>query len=78
EFSDYLDKIYYLRWAQQGDPFFAKAGALDNVTLGYGILMSGYSNTTEYPQIRKVGVHTGMQFNKLGWEAFMANVKEIT
>ena len=78
EFSDYLDKIYYLRWAQQGDPFFAKAGALDNVTLGYGILMNGYSNTTEYPQIRKVGVHTGMQLNKLGWEAFMANVKEIT
>ncbi len=78
EFSDYLDKIYYLRWAQQGDPFFAKVGALDNLTLGYGILMNGYSNTTEYPQIRKVGVHTGMQFNKLGWEAFMANVKEIT
>ena len=78
EFSDYLDKIYYLRWAQQGDPFFAKAGALDNVTLGYGILMNGYSNTTEYPQIRKVGVHTGMQFNELGWEAFTANIKEIT
>ena len=78
EFSDYLDKIYYLRWAQQGDPFFARVGALDNVTLGYGILMSGYSNTTEYPQVRKVGFHTGMQFKKLGWEAFMANVKELT
>lgn len=78
EFSDYLDKIYYLRWAQQGDPFFAKVGALDNVTLGYGILINGYFNTTEYPQVRKVGLHTGMQFNKLGWEAFMANAKEVT
>lgn len=78
EFSDYLDKLYYVRWAQPGDPFFAKLGAMDNVTLGYGILMSGYSNTTEYPQVRKVGIHTGMQFNKLGWEAFMANAKEIT
>ena len=76
--SDYIDKFYYIRWGQQGDPFFAKLGAMDNVTLGYGILMNGYSNTTEYPQVRKVGIHTGMQMNKLGWEAFMANAKEIT
>lgn len=78
EFSDYLDKVYYVRWGQQGDPFFAKAGALDDVSMGYGILLNGYSNTTEYPQVRKVGVHTGMQGDKMGWEAFMANVKEIT
>jgi hypothetical protein len=78
EVSDYFDKIYYVRWAQPGDPFFAKLGALDNVTLGYGILMSGYSNTTEYPQVRKVGVHTGMQLKRLGWEFFTANAKEIT
>jgi len=78
EFSDYLDKLYYVRWAQPGDPFFAKLGAMDNTTLGYGILMSGYSNTTEYPQVRKVGIHTGMQIGGLGWEAFMANAKEIT
>jgi hypothetical protein len=78
EFSDYLDKIYYVRWGQKGDPFFIKAGAFDNVTLGYGILVNGYSNTTEYPQVRKVGVHTGMQYGKLGWEVFMANIKEIT
>ncbi|HCK99449.1 MAG TPA: hypothetical protein DHW42_05005 [Candidatus Marinimicrobia bacterium] len=77
EFSDYLDKFYYVRWAQQGDPFFAKLGAIDNVTLGYGILMNGYSNTTEYPQIRKVGVHTGMQIGNLSWEAFIANAKEM-
>ena len=78
EFTDYLDKFYYVRWAQQDDPFFAKLGAMDNVTLGYGILMSGYSNTTEYPQIRKVGIHTGMKIGDLGWEAFIANAKEIT
>ncbi len=78
EVSDYFDKIYYLRWGQQGDPFFAKVGALDNVTMGYGILLNGYSNTTEYPQVRKIGIHTGMQMDKLGWEAFIANAKEIT
>jgi len=78
EFADYLDKIYYIRWARKGDPFFLQAGALDNVTLGYGILMHGYSNTTEYPQIRKIGVHTGFQFSQLGIEAVVANTKEMT
>ncbi|MFH2024653.1 MAG: FecR domain-containing protein, partial [bacterium] len=78
QISDYIDKFYYIRWAQPGDPFFAKLGAMDNTTLGYGILMNGYSNTTEYPQVRKVGLHTGMQIGSLGWEAFMANAKEIT
>ncbi|HPC35964.1 MAG TPA: FecR family protein [Candidatus Marinimicrobia bacterium] len=78
EFTDYIDKLYYVRWAQQGDPFFIKIGALDNVSMGYGILLNGYSNTTEYPQVRKVGIHTGMQRSKIGWEAYMANLKEIT
>jgi len=78
EFSDYLDKIYYLRWGRQGDPFFAQAGALNHVTLGYGILMSGYSNAIEYPQVRNIGVHTGMKFDKLGWEIMVADIKEIS
>ncbi len=78
EASDYLDKLYYVRWGQQGDPFFAKLGAMDNVTMGYGILLNGYSNTTEYPQVRKVGLHTGMKLGSIGWEAFVANAKELS
>ncbi|MBO8131755.1 MAG: FecR domain-containing protein [Candidatus Marinimicrobia bacterium] len=78
EFSDYLDKIYYLRYGTVEDPFFIKVGALDNVTLGYGILMNGYSNTTEYPQVRKVGIHGGFKLgNNIGIEGFLANIKEL-
>ncbi|MCF7885701.1 MAG: hypothetical protein K9M80_04315 [Candidatus Marinimicrobia bacterium] len=78
EFSDYLKKIYYIRWGEQGDPFFLKAGALEQVTLGYGILMDGYTNTAQYPQERKVGIHTGMKMDNIGWEAFLADINEIT
>lgn len=78
EFSDYLKKIYYVRWGHPGDPFFMKAGALDQVTLGYGILMDGYTNTARYPQERKIGVHTGMNMGNLGWQAFMADINEIS
>ncbi|MCD6100906.1 MAG: FecR domain-containing protein [Candidatus Marinimicrobia bacterium] len=77
EFSDYLDKIYYLRYGTTQDPFFIKIGALDNVTLGYGILLNGYSNTTEYPQVRKVGLYTGFRMGNIGIEGFVANIKEV-
>jgi len=78
EVTDYLNKIYYVRWGKQGDPFFARAGALNYVTLGYGILMHGYSNSIEYPQVRNIGVHTGMKFDRLGWEIMMGDIKEIS
>jgi hypothetical protein len=78
EFSDYVDKIYYIRWGQLGDPLYVKFGGLESMTFGYGILMDGYSNLTEYPQVRKVGTHLGLQFGKLGVQGFIANWKEIS
>ena len=76
--SDYLEKIFYLRWGKQGDPFFARAGALQNITLGYGILMQGYSNAVQYPQVRNLGGHLGMKIGKFGWEVMVADVKELS
>ena len=32
--SKILDKILYLRWGEETDPFWVKLGSLDNVTLG--------------------------------------------
>jgi hypothetical protein len=44
EASDIIDKFLYIRWGEKSDPFWFKWGSLDNVTLGYGGLLSGYSN----------------------------------
>ncbi|MFH1006517.1 MAG: hypothetical protein V1800_03300 [Candidatus Latescibacterota bacterium] len=49
-------KIYYLRYGRPGERIFVKAGALDNVTLGYGLIMDGYNNTLEYPGVKKLGL----------------------
>jgi hypothetical protein len=49
-------KIYYIRYGHPGDKLFAKLGALDDVTLGYGLIMSGYSNALQYPDVRKMGL----------------------
>ncbi|MCK5732750.1 MAG: hypothetical protein KAI38_01080 [Candidatus Latescibacteria bacterium] len=51
-----LRKIYYVRYGRSGEPVFVKVGALDNVTLGYGLMMEGYCNSLEYPGVKKLGL----------------------
>ena len=51
-----IDKIYYIRYGNKWSKNYFKIGALDNVTLGYGILINRYANTLLYPQVRKVGM----------------------
>lgn len=51
-----LRKIYYVRYGQPFDRFYVRAGALDDVTLGYGLIMDGYRNTLNYPADKKLGV----------------------
>ena len=51
-----IDKIYYIRYGNNWDRNYFRIGALDNVSMGYGILLNNYSNTLLYPQVRKVGL----------------------
>ena len=58
-----LRKIYYVRYGQPEDFLFFKMGALDRVTLGYGLIMDRYRNTLQYPGIKK----TGVRFQTRSW-----------
>ena len=78
EASDIIDKFLYIRWGEKSDPFWFKWGALNNVTLGYGGLLSGYSNMMEFPSVRKVGINTGIGFGSFGTELFLSNMKDFT
>ena len=60
-----IDKIYYLSYGKTSDPLYFKIGALDRVDLGYGILVSGYSNAVQYPSVRNIGLDIRAK-NKLG------------
>lgn len=77
EVSDIADKFLYIRWAEKSDPFWFKLGALEGITLGYGGILSGYSNMMEFPSVRRVGINTGVNFAGFGAEIFMANVKDF-
>lgn len=71
-----FDKIYYFSYGKTSDPFYFKAGALDNVSLGYGILVDDYSNTVQYPSVRNIGLDIRMN-NKLGqMEGFINDFKQ--
>ena len=71
-----IDKIYYLRYGFPGDPLYGKMGALDQVNLGYGILVDGYSNAIEYPQVRKIGLDFEFTKGLYFYQGFVNDFKE--
>jgi len=78
EAKDVIDKIMYVRWGEPGDPLYVRVGTLENVVLGYGLFMNGYSNMMEYPSVRKTGHHIGLKFGNFGIENVVANYKEFS
>lgn len=55
-------KIYYVRWNQPGDGFYARVGALENINMDAArLITSNFGNVANYPGQKLVGVH--MQVN---------------
>lgn len=58
-FESVLRKIHYLQYGdieQEEDRVYVRVGALENVTLGYGLIMSDYRNTLDEPGVKKTGL----------------------
>ena len=73
-------KIRYIRFGHSGDPLFLKLGAIDNVTLGYGLIMSGFGNTFGYPEYKKLGLQfevNGITAVNFGLQAVIQNLQDI-
>ena len=56
-----LRKIYYVRYGRPDDDAYVRVGALDRVTLGYGLIVDGYRNTLHYPGVKKTGLEFGFR-----------------
>ena len=76
-FKDIIEKIYYVRWAHRGDPFYLKVGAIDNYRLGFGILMNHYANTVEYPSVIRTGLEIGFKSSKYSFDGMINNFSEV-
>ena len=79
-FDTFLRKLYYVRYAQPQEDTYFKIGALDGVTLGYGLIMRDYRNTLEYPGIKKTGVQFHLRNRgilAMGLEGVINNIQDL-
>ena len=72
-----IDKIYYVRWGQPEDDMYFRIGALPTITLGHGSLVSNYSNSTDYPRVRRTGFNFKKKINNYTLEIIHSNLKNI-
>lgn len=67
-FIEFNDRDAFLRGADDASLFF-KLGNLNNLSLGYGIVMQDFANDTDFPAVRRVGINVGLQGERFGFEA---------
>ena len=52
----FFRKLYYVRYGRPETDTYVRIGALESITLGYGLIMDQYTNALEYPGIKKTGL----------------------
>ena len=72
-----IDKIYYIRWNQPFDDRYFRIGSLPKVTMGYGSLVNSYSNSMDYPSIRRTGFDLRFTFGNFGLDFIHSDFKEF-
>ena len=75
-FKTIVDKIYYVRWGRPADDVYFRFGALPNITLGHGSLIKNYSNSVDYPRVRRKGFTFNYQFGELSAKFVHSDFKE--
>lgn len=72
-----LRKIYYVRYGKPSEPIFMKVGALDDVTLGYGLIVDGYTNALEYPSVKRIGFQGDVRIGRFGLQWVVNDLDDI-
>ena len=68
-----VNKIRYIRFGNKGEKFFFKVGNLNDVSVGHGTIMNGFSNNIYYPDTRMLGIQFDIDFKWFGFESFTEN-----
>ena len=72
--NDLFLKFRFIEIGDNRDPFFLGVGNLDDITVGHGTIMRAFTNNTEFPAVRVIGLHTGFNGEKGGLEVVLNNV----
>jgi hypothetical protein len=75
--SDIALKFKFVEFGKQlDDPFFIKIGNLNSLTIGHGLIMRNYDNSTEFPAVRRVGFNLGVDAGGFGFEALVNDLAD--
>lgn len=75
--KDVALKFKYVEFGNQfDDPFFFKVGNLNDLTIGHGLIMRNYDNSTEFPAVRRLGVNIGADAGGFGFEALVNDLTD--
>ncbi|RKZ28660.1 hypothetical protein DRQ36_10125, partial [bacterium] len=74
EWSDLLDHIRYLRLFRPGDPFYLRAGLVEDLTYGRGLLVDNYSNSIFLPFGKKNGLELRLRIKDFRAAAFVNDI----
>ncbi|MBU1600008.1 FecR family protein [bacterium] len=71
------NKILYLRYEEKEKGFYARIGALPEVTLGHGFIMNRYTNMLYYPSTKTIGIEACLNREKGRFGGFSAVLPDV-
>lgn len=74
EWGDLVDHIHHITLFRPGDPVYLRAGLLENVTYGKGLLVANYDNAVLLPFEKKNGLQMKLRFKKFRADAFINDI----
>ena len=72
--DDLLEKVWYIRYGQSGDPLYALIGGIKGYSLGHGFIMSNYTNMLNYPDVRRKGLIIEVDAGKMGFQSVLSDI----
>ncbi len=77
DWSDLYSKIDYIRWGEKHrDPFYFLIGRFRKpITIGHGMIVNGYTNMAQYPNVKKIGLEFDLDRGKWGIEGMVGDLR---
>jgi hypothetical protein len=77
-FAGIMDKIDHVLWQPTGGRFLLSIGAQNNLTIGNGNVVSGFSNRNPYCLFQPLGLLGAFAANDLTGQAFIADITQFS
>lgn len=74
EWSDLVDHIHHIILFRRGDPFFLRAGLIENISYGKGLLVANYDNSVLLPFEKKNGLQMEVKLKNFHANAFINDI----